>query len=501
MISKTKIWISITLGTLLGCFPVPRQSVKHININDIPIHSNILPKYQDLTYPKMSYTPPLGTDFKILINDSISIYYVPDTSLDLVSFTLYLDRSNLPSSLKEKTILELLEQLYIEGGSKSLTPQKIQDSIEFNAASLSVEISESRTTLKVTCLKDYFPAMLDLLGSAVLEPGLDSAQYTWAKKSWMEGLQHRWDRPQAILGVAYEKVMYGNNPRGWIISPKNADSISLSLLRPYTQFAFSTSKVIGAFSGPQPWKDVEPQLKKFSSHFLQTNFKNGISDPAPKKSSAGLYIVDRDLTQSQIQIGFPGLQRPHPDYYPLMVASTIFGSGGFTSRLVKTVRTEAGLAYSVRSFVDGDYRRPGTVGIALQTKAQSSLDAIQLCFKELKLARDSGFTKEEWQWAKKSLLQSVPGYFDTPAGTAELFAENELLGRSPAHFREYMQILDTLSLETIEKVFNKYFDPDSARIVVVGPSKTVEQTFDPSHHDLVPWKSAIKWSLGELDAF
>ena len=97
----------------------------------------------------------------------------------------------------------------------------------------------------------------------------------------------------------------------------------------------------------------------------------------------GVFLVDKSITQANIKVGFRGLKRPHPDYYPLSVASYIFGSGGFTSRLVAKVRSEKGLAYVVRSFVESNYYNTGTVGFYLQTKVESGGLAIRLCLKEL----------------------------------------------------------------------------------------------------------------------
>ena len=48
--------------------------------------------------------------------------------------------------------------------------------------------------------------------------------------------------------------------------------------------------------------------------------------------SPGVYLVDKDFQQASIKVGFPGLKRPHPDYYKLSVASYIFGSGGCAAR-------------------------------------------------------------------------------------------------------------------------------------------------------------------------
>jgi len=193
--------------------------------------------------------------------------------------------------------------------------------------------------------------------------------------------------------------------------------------------------------------------------------------PGPKKP--GVYLVDKELTQASIQVGFPGVQRPHPDYYKLTLANYIFGSGGFTSRLALKVRTEAGLAYSVRSFVQSSYYRRGTVGFRLQTKTESGTQAIQLCFAEMQKLIKEGATIKELQAAKDALILSLPSLFDTPNSIASIFAQSEIWNRDKDHFVNYPKIISSITLDDVNEIFKKYFVRDSARIVVVGPKKVL----------------------------
>jgi len=464
--------------------------------------------YKELKYDSLLYSAPLASEFRKWSSDSLEIYYSADTSLDLVNLIVYLDRSNLPMSRTEKATLQLLEKIYIDGGTSRLSPQQVRDSLEFNAASLTLSIENYSTVLRLTSLKEHFFPLLGLLQEASLQPGLDTAHYSWAYKKWIESLNHQWDAPQSVLGSAFEKTMTGQGPETWVITPSLAKSVSIAALKTYTSFPIRAPRVILAFTGPQSWNEVSDSLLQFSKAFIHKGNMDPSGKPIqgpqsqiPQPAQSGVYLVPRDLTQGQIRIGFPGLQRPHPDYYALQLASTIFGSGGFTSRLVKSVRTEAGFAYSVRSYVESDYKKPGTLGIALQTKVASTLDAVALCLYEINKARDSGFTQEEFDWAKQSLLQSLPGYFETPVATAEIFAENALLKRPDDHFRQYKKALDTLTLQEVNSAFARYFVTEKARIVLVGPDSLLNQSFDPQKHIQIPWNTKTVWPLDTLNLF
>ena len=65
-----------------------------------------------------------------------------------------------------------------------------------------------------------------------------------------------------------------------------------------------------------------------------------------------VYLVDKPgAPQSQIRIGWIGVPRSTPDYFPLRVLNTILG-GSFTSRLNQNLREEHGYAYGASSTFD-----------------------------------------------------------------------------------------------------------------------------------------------------
>jgi zinc protease len=97
------------------------------------------------------------------------------------------------------------------------------------------------------------------------------------------------------------------------------------------------------------------------------------AQPSPAKS----IVVDRPVTQANIVLGQIGVARSNPDYFPILLMNYVLGGGGFNSRLMETIRTKGGLAYSVSSHFEGN-KLPGPFQVVLQTKVESSADAIRM---------------------------------------------------------------------------------------------------------------------------
>jgi zinc protease len=87
----------------------------------------------------------------------------------------------------------------------------------------------------------------------------------------------------------------------------------------------------------------------------------------------------------------------------------------------------------------------------------------------LRLSTD-GPSEDELAFAKKSLIESMPGMFENAETTANTFAVSELNGRSLEHYREYPEKLKAVTAEQVKAMAAKYFNPDSFKVSIVGTS-------------------------------
>ena len=74
--------------------------------------------------------------------------------------------------------------------------------------------------------------------------------------------------------------------------------------------------------------------------------------PVKQPAARTIYLVDKPgAAQSQIRIGWIGVPRSTPDYFPLRVLNTVLG-GSFTSRLNTNLREKHGYTYGASSTFD-----------------------------------------------------------------------------------------------------------------------------------------------------
>ena len=127
----------------------------------------------------------------------------------------------------------------------------------------------------------------------------------------------------------------------------------------------------------------------------------------------GVYFVNKsDINQSNVFIVGLGTERSNPDYYAINVMNEIF-SGGFGSRVVQSVRTKLGLAYSVGGTYSAAYDHPGMFRVGAGTKSASTVAATQAMLDEIARLKTDPPTADELRKAKEQVLNSFIFNYDS----------------------------------------------------------------------------------------
>lgn len=477
---NTKFLISASfLAVLTACTMMPRNGVFYRNSQGEDIYSQgatdgaseTLPgHYSKIEFPEYKYVAPYPKDYRVEIAEGITGYIVSDSTLPLVDFTVYFEESNLPQVLKDQAAFEMVGSMIRRGSGGGISAHALEDSLEFVSASISTSVGTFTSAFDINCLSSYFPSMLELAKKVLTAPAFDKDQLEIMKANYVTAYERRFETPAKVLSALKSKVNYLPNPRLWDANSAEYKAVTAADVKHLAKGVFSSKRIVFALAGDVKKDSAVVMLKKFFSGW-NVAAKTEKTEPTALTFARkpGVYVVDKDITQANITMNQPFVKRPHPDYYPTAVASFILGGGSFSSRLMNRVRSDEGLAYSVYSTVGNDYRDTAMTTIALQTKVETVDFALKLVFEEVeKLAKD-GPTDEELVQAKKSLVESLPSLFDSPAATASIFARGELVGKSDDHYLDYVKEVNAVTAEQVKAMIAKYFSKDKMTISIVGP--------------------------------
>jgi len=424
--------------------------------------------YKDIVFPEFEYTAPYPGDYRIQITDSITLYAVRDTAVPLVDLTFYFKENALPKDRGEVAALQMLSSLYSRGGTESLSPAQVDDSLEFLAAKISGTIGSTKSIIHLNCLSRDLPKMLPLIADIFNKPHLDSSRLELQKNAAIQNYMHRYDQPSAQAAALSARVLYKDNPKLLKADSANLANVKREHLLAIKDEFFIPRRVIIAAAGDFDTDSLKNILTELFANWKKEMPARPQFPTIEFNEHTGIFISEKDITQANIIMAAPFVKRPHPDYYQTAIASYILGGSSFSSRLTNKVRTQSGLAYSIYSFAQSDYENTGIAGIALQTKLESAKTALNMIREECLRFGAEGPTAEELDFAKKALIESMPGMFENAETTANTFATSELNGRSIDHYREYPEKIRAVTAEQVKAMAAKYFNPDSFKISIVG---------------------------------
>ncbi|MFA6623576.1 MAG: pitrilysin family protein [Fibrobacteraceae bacterium] len=463
------ILISSAAILIMSCASAPRQQAP-VATPAKASDTGIPESYRGIAYPAFKYVAPFPADYRVHVSDSITGYVIEDRTLPLVHFTIFFRESSMPDSLKDRASMDLLSSMFRRGGAVGLSSHAIDDSLEFVSADISGALSTFQSHISIECLSKDLPGILAIAKKIYLSPAFETEPLEIQKAAFVNAYQHRYDTPASILGSLRAYANYASGPRLWDANDSEYKAVSQSDLQRLAKGKYNARRIIFALSGDFDKDSAITALKKYFADWSIDTSKAKTPEPLKFKNKPGIYLVNKDISQANISMSAPFVKRPHPDYYPTAVASFILGGGSFSSRLTARVRTDEGLAYSVYSTVDNDYRDTGFVTIALQTKVESAARALKLINEEVAKLGKEGPSADELALAKKTLIESLPSLFDTPENTAELFAEGELLGKKDSHYIDYVNAINAVTAEQVKAMIVKYFDMKKMTISIVGPA-------------------------------
>ena len=177
--------------------------------------------------------------------------------------------------------------------------------------------------------------------------------------------------------------------------------------------------------------------------------------------------------QSVIQIGHVGVPRSNPDFFPLLVLNTLLG-GQFTSRINLNLREDKGYTYGARSSFD--FRRgAGPFAATAPVFTGVTKESVVEMLKELRGVRgEMPVTPAELEHAKQAIIRGFPRTFETPGQIADRLETVVTYDLPETYFNTYIERVQAVTLEDLNRVANQHLRPGQMAVVVVGDRRQIE---------------------------
>jgi zinc protease len=145
----------------------------------------------------------------------------------------------------------------------------------------------------------------------------------------------------------------------------------------------------------------------------------------------------------------------HADYTPLSVLNTILGGAGLSSRLFTELRDKQGLAYNVRSSLEG-YRECGVFSLYIGTEPKNLERCLDGFADEINKLVTIAVPERELEEAKLNAIGRRALGLETAHQQAALIGNTLMLGRDLDTLNTYEQRVKAVTAEDIQRVAKQY---------------------------------------------
>lgn len=407
--------------------------------------------------PAERYT--LGNGTRLIVSEQ--------HALPLVAVQVLVDAGSRWDPRGQEGVANLAADLLTEG-TKTRGASEISQAFDFIGAAYSTSADTDFAILTLTVLSKDFDAGVSLLLDLLLHPSFPDAEVARRREAALGRIKASEDDPGQVAARAFVQTLSAGEPYGHVVigTPEAVRKLTRKDIVAFYGQHYHPEGTIITVVGDVSAAEVRDRMEQA----LRNWRKGGMAAfqyPAAAPRQAQTVAVDKPITQANIILGQRGVARDNPDYYALQVMNYILGGGGFVSRLLDNIRTKAGLAYSVASFFTVN-RSPGSFQVVMQTKNESTTDAIQRACGELARIRQEPVSDDELNDAKLYLTGSFPLKLDSDTKVAGFLTQVEFFALGADYADAYIQRINAVTKEDVQRVARQYLHPDQMDLVVVS---------------------------------
>lgn len=191
------------------------------------------------------------------------------------------------------------------------------------------------------------------------------------------------------------------------------------------------------------------------------------SYPIPEVKAETLRLEGHGTMQTSICMGRRLFNRTHPDWMRMCVLNRLLG-GYFGSRLMTEIREKSGFAYGIYSHLS-PMRHAGHLCISADVNAAQAEQAVGKIAVELRRLCEEEVPAEELERLKKYETGSLLRRFDGLFQQMERWEEVQADGMDASYWRDYFQMVVSVTSQELRQLARQYLDPDDMTTVLVGP--------------------------------
>lgn len=365
-------------------------------------------------------------------------------------------------------ISHFIEHMLFKGTSRR-SARRIMEEVEGVGGDMNAYTAEERTCYYAAAAAEFFPRLFEVLCDLYMNPRFALHDIERERGVICEEILMYRDEPSSHVQEILNGHFWPDHPLGRPLTgtPKTVESMQRNDFLSYRANHYHAGSTVVSAAG----KVCHEQVIEHASRLLESiPARRPIRyAKAPGHPRRPRVVSDRrDVQQTQLALGMPGLSHRDPRRYALQILNVILG-GNASSRLFQELREKRGLCYSVSahpsSFVD-----TGMLNISLgleQRNVEKSLRLILSTFEDLK---KRPVRPAELKRAKQYVVGTSRMSLERTSSQNMRLGGSVLVYGKIIDPEEVHSRIRAVTCEEVQAAATDFLDPRCATAALVGPA-------------------------------
>lgn len=362
-------------------------------------------------------------------------------------------------------------------GSRRFTKLSYTEKLESLGAQVSFSSQGPYIHLAVTAREETLSQVLQILEDTLMHPLFLKTEITHLQKEYLQEIHEEQDNARGLAYALFTQTLYvPESP--FYIPPLREQAqgirhIQTALLRRIHTIFVSTQWTVSVAASNDALARVRSFLQKVHSETTTSSFSHATFSK-PTSRTIYQFVPEKQNVELFIGNALP-LTLRDPDFLPFSVAIDILGKkGGFSGRLMSTVREKEGLTYSIYAWIrNATTTTPGIWHVWTFFTEKDTPRGIASTMREITTLATEGVTEKELRTFKELLSNQFKLAHASMQSTLSLYHTEAVIGRAPEEVQSFPKRLQALTRTQIQTVLKKYLVPSTLIRTGAGPTQTL----------------------------
>ena len=406
---------------------------------------------------------------KVTLPNGLTVVVAPKDKLPIASISVRFKVGSVDDPETKAGLADLTARL-LDHGTAQRTATAIAEELDFLGARLDTSAGGTGSTVALSLLaKDIEPG-LELLADILQHAAFDPEELERERTQMLAQIQQQRVNPRQVVSEVFRDALYGEHPLHRPISGYASTVSQITredVVGLHQRFYVPNNAIlvmVGDFSDARMLELIERTLGGWQARPLEHTV---LPQPAPTRGKQ-VRVVDMDVNQTFVQFGHLSVRRADPEFASLRAMNYILGGGGFVSRLMRSIREEQGLAYSVHSDFVGGSQFPGFFSLGLQTKIDTTSQALASLLAVIDSMKQTPVSADELADMKLYYEGSLPRRAESYGQVAGLLIDREFFGLPDGYWESEIRQIQQLTSQDIQALARRYLHTDDFVLALVS---------------------------------